>query len=140
VQMLCLCESRKLKMPRCTCVLVRLRRKLVYWLRRLWPTYTYAYVLAPVCMCGEGRYLCEDSDLCLDRTNVCDGNKDCQNDDDEIHCRKWENRFIQCTIFKVFEEKGYRYLLLTTYFTCIPTHCVRFERTEKQDLFLYDER
>jgi len=112
-------------------VLAHLRRKLVYWLWRSWPTYTYAYILAPVCMCGEGGYLCEDSDLCLDRTKVCDGNED---------CRKWKSRFIPCTIFKVFGEKGYRYLLLTTYFTCNPTHFVRFERTEKQDFFVYDKR
>ena len=39
-------------------------------------------------MCGEGGYLCEDSDLCIERTKICDGNEDCPNDDDEIHCRK----------------------------------------------------
>jgi len=52
-------------------------------------------------MCGEGGYLCEDSDICIHRSKVCDGNKDCPNDDDEIHCRK----FIGWLVFNAPEHK-----------------------------------
>ena len=63
---------------------------------------------APVCMCGEGRYLCEDSNLCLDRTKVCDGSEDCPNGDDETYCREFIFCFVVCTQISTPIRLNYR--------------------------------
>ena len=56
---------------------------------------TCVYVVAAECMFKEGRYLCSRSDLCIDRSSVCDGEVDCPNGDDELHCRKSHVCFLQ---------------------------------------------
>jgi len=60
------------------------------------------FVSATVCRCGEGRYLCGTSGVCVDRSSVCDGSKDCPDGGDKIYCRKSMFQVMCIAVFTMF--------------------------------------
>ena len=41
------------------------------------------------CDCGKGKLACRDGETCVDAVKICDGRKDCPDNDDELSCSKW---------------------------------------------------
>ena len=39
-----------------------------------------------LCKCASGQYHCRHADICIPAGKVCDGERDCPDNDDEIAC------------------------------------------------------
>ena len=71
------------------------------------------------CDCGQGMLACNDGETCVDAVKVCDGRRDCPNNDDEKSCSKLLSWVLYLAPFSVLSS----YHVITVHIVLVTDNC-----------------